>query len=206
MLVVMRQLCLSMLLVTGAALAQAPGDTGPAACNVDSDAFETNERGEIVPAPASPEDCAAAADIVEKFLSTNPEDFRRVVQLEPIPGNVRVYVGRMAPFGGPWRGSVGVSGGDLPGQRHIATFISDRIVVVVSETSDFAGPVLNVTVIDLETRQACHYPRWPETEDPRRLSAEELQDVLDSGLAGDQPTPACHLQTTPLEDDPLGTR
>jgi hypothetical protein len=52
---------------------------------------------------------------------------------------------------------------------------------------------------NIETRQVCRFERWPGAEEPRNLTVAEIQDVLDRGLLGDQPAPACRLEELPID-------
>jgi hypothetical protein len=175
-----------------ASVAQESEVSAPGRCTVVTGPPEVNADGEFVRPPVTPEDCAAAEALIEKFLETSRGDFRRVDLIEDVPGNVSVYVGRMTPWGGSVQ--------ELPvNRRHGVTWLTDRFVVVVIETTDISGPTTTVVIADLETRQVCEFPRWPGREDPRTLSVDEIQEVLDTGLRGDQPAPACHLEPLPLE-------
>lgn len=195
----MRAIYLLTLLAAQAANAQSEPDT--AACRVITGPPDINERGELaVPAPTA-EDCEKLTALIERFLATDPRDFRRVVNLEPIPGNVRVYIGRMAPWGRPWNNS-GSIGSDLPSRRHIVTWLSEDIVVVVYETADFTGPATSVVIADRADLQVCSFPRWPFDEDPRSLSISDIQEALDSGRMADREIPVCHLDPLVI-DDPL---
>jgi hypothetical protein len=188
----MRFVVLSLCIAVSSALAQAPGASEPA-CNVVVGVLDVNERGELARPEPTPEQCAAAEAIVEKFLSADRRDFGRIVSREAIPGNVYTSIRRYGVFGGPW-GPVGLPRSDLPGLKHAVSWLKDNLVVVVTEGSDFAGPTVRVVVADLETLEVCSYPNWPVTADPRSLSVSELQAILESGLRGDRETPACHLE------------
>ena len=161
-------------------------------CNVVTGSTEVNAEGELVRPPPTQQDCAAAEALVDKFLATARGDFRRVDIIEDVPGNVSVYVGRITPWGG--------SVNELPVNRpHGVTWLSDRIVVVVIETSDFAGPTTTVVIADLEAHQVCEFERWPGAEDPRNLTVQEIQDVLDDGLLGAQDTVTCRISPLPID-------
>jgi len=184
---------LALLLLVGANVAaQEPGTPGSARCNVIAGSPDVNADGEFVRPPVTPEHCAAAEALVEEFFAMSRGDFRRVDLIEDIPGNVSVYMGRMTPWGG--------SVDQLPyNRRHGVTWLSDRIVVVVTETSDFAGPTTTVVIANIETRQVCRFERWPGAEDPRNLTVTEIQEVLDRGLLGGQSAPACRLAELPID-------
>jgi hypothetical protein len=194
----MRALAFSgLLLLARAALAQDEAGAVTGDCNVISRPIDVNERGEIVQPPPSPEDCAAATDLLDKFLAMDRRDFQRIVERKPTPGNVRTEIGRRAPFGRVWTPYDIES--LLPDHEHIVTYESDSIVVIVYESSDFTGDVLSVLVADMTTLKACNFPRWPETRDPRSLSVDDIQAILDPGLAGDRPTPVCYLKPLIIE-------
>jgi hypothetical protein len=179
-------------LLGGASLAQEAAAPGAGRCDVITGSPELNAEGKFVLPPVTPEDCAAAEMIVDEFLAMSRGEFRRVDLIEDIPGNVSIYVGRMMPWGG--------SIDELPtNRRHGVTWLSGRIIVVVTETSDFAGPTTTVVIADLETRQVCEFPRWPGAGDPRNLTVPEIQEVLDRGLKGDQSAPSCHLSSLPSD-------
>ena len=188
---------LGLLLLARAALAQDEAGAVAGDCNVISGSIDVTDRGEIVQPLPSPEDCAAAEELIDKFLSMDRRDFRRSVERKPTPGNVRTEIGRRAPFGRPWTPYDIES--ILPDHEHIVTYESDTIVVIVYESSDFTGDVLSVLVADLTTLKACNFPRWPETRDPRSLSVDDIQAILDPGLSGDRPTPACYLKPLIIE-------
>ena len=181
-----------LLILGGVAAAQesaAPADGG---CNVVTGSLDVNEEGELVRPPLKPEDCAAAEALVEEFLAMSRGDFRRVEVLKDVPGNLSVYLGRMTPWGGS------VDRLPLDARRDVI-WMSDRIIVVVIQTSDFAGLTTTVVITDIETRQVCRFERWPGAEDPRNLSVAEIQEILDRGLLGNQPAPACRLEQLPLD-------
>jgi hypothetical protein len=161
-------------------------------CNVVAGSLEVNEEGELARPPVRLEDCIAAEALVEEFLEMSRGDFRRVEVLEDVPGNVSVYMGRMTPWGGS------VDRLPLNGRRDVV-WLSDRLVVVVVQTSDMAGPTTTVVIANTETRQVCRFERWPGAEDPRNLTVDEIQEVLDRGLLGDQPAPACRLAMLPID-------
>jgi hypothetical protein len=189
----MRAFIPMLLLAVEAALAQGQGAAASAPCKAVTGPPDINDRGEFaLPTPTQAQ-CDAVAALVERFLAMAPRDFRRVVTLESVPGKVRVHVGRIAPYGRPWNSDGGL-GSSLPGKRHVVTWLSDTIVVIVYETGDFVGPATSVLISDLENLQVCEYPRWPFDEDPRRLSIEEIQEALDSGRMADRAIPACHLE------------
>jgi hypothetical protein len=183
---------LLLLVLGGVSVAQDPVAPAVGGCNVVTSLPDVDDAGEFARPPATLEDCAAAEALVEEFLAMSRGDFQRVDLIEDIPGNVSVYVGSMTPWGGP--------ASALPtNRRHGVTWLSGRIVVVVTEGSDFAGPTTMVVIADLETRQVCEFARWPGAADPRSLSVQEIQDVLDAGLIGDQATPACRLGSLPID-------
>ena len=179
------------LILGGVAVAQEPASSG-AGCNVVTGSLDVNEEGELVRPPVTPEDCAAAEALIEEFLEMSRGDFRRIEVLEDVPGNVSVYMGRMTPWGGS------VDRLPLNGQRDVI-WMSDRVIVVVIRTSDFAGPSTTVVITDIETGQVCRFERWPGAEDPRNLTVAEIQEVLDRGLLGNQPAPACRLEELPID-------
>lgn len=143
------------------------------------------------------EECEAAAALVEKFLGTDPRDFRRTVQLADIPGNVRISIGRMGPWDRPR--PVGSEEGDLPDKRHIVTWRTPALTVVVYVTEEFAGAVTTLMIADHEGFRICEYPRWPIEGDPRRISIDEIQRSMREGLAGNAQFAACRLELLPLD-------
>ena len=181
-----------LLALAGASFAQEPRAPAPTPCNVVTGSLEVNAEGELVRPPVTPEDCVAAEDLIKKFLTMSRGDFRGVDIIEGVPGNVRVHIGRMTPWGG--------SADELPyNRRHGKTWLSERIVVVVMESSDFAGPKTTVVIADIETLQVCEFEPWPGADDPRTLSVQEIQDVLDRRRIGERPAPACRLSQLPIE-------
>lgn len=192
----MRAAILIALLAPAAAFAQ-PGNPG-ANCNVTGGALVVNEDGELVRQGPSPEQCADASDIIDKLQSMDRRDFGRIVSREAIPGNVYVSISRFGTFGGPW-GPVGLPRSDLPNLKHAVSWLSDTLVIIVTETEEFSGPTTTVVIVDLETEQVCTYPNWPDDSDPRTISVEEIKQVLNGGLRGDRPIPACSLK--PLAPD-----
>jgi hypothetical protein len=184
---------LTMLLVAAPVLAQAPDAAPPADCDVVAGMLEVNEAGELAfPAPTS-DQCAAAADLVDRFLGMDRREFRRVVSRESIPGNVYTSISRFGTFGGPW-GPIGLPRSDMPGLKHAVSWLTDTLVVIVSESTDFGGATTTVVIADLETLKSCTYTDWPDISDPRSISIQEIQQVLDSGLLDTQDTPACRLK------------
>ncbi len=182
----------SLVLGSASVVAQEPGAPAAGGCNVIAGSPDVNEDGEFVRPPVTPEACAAAEALVEEFLGMSCGDFRRVEVLEDVPGNVSIYMGRMTPWGG--------SVDRLPlNARRDVIWMSDRIIVVVIRTADIAGPTTTVVITDFETRQVCRFERWPGGEDPRNLTVAEIQEVLDRGLLGNQPTPACNLEELPID-------
>ena len=180
------------------AFAQPAAGTGGDACKVISRPLDVNAAGEIYQPPPSTDDCAAADALVEKFQSMGPRDFDQIVAVEGIPGPVHVYVGPLRPYGMPR--PIDSPPGSLPLQRHIATFRSDKLVIVVYETSDFSGPTTTVVIADLETLTVCTYASWPDNEDPATLRIPEIQAVLDEDHVDRFGTPTCRLGTLPIED------
>jgi hypothetical protein len=182
------------LLVLGSAsvFAQEPGAPIAGDCNVVTGSPDVNADGEFVRPPVTPEHCAAAEALVEEFLAMSRGEFRRVDVLDDVPGNVSIYMGRMTPWGGS------VDRLPLNGRRDVI-WLSDRIVVVVIESADITGPTTTVVISNIETRQVCRFERWPGAEEPRNLTVAEIQDVLDRGLLGDQPAPACRLEELPID-------
>lgn len=182
----------ALLVLGNASVAQEPAAPAATRCNVITGSLEVNADGELERPPVTPEDCAAAEVLVEEFLGMTRGDFRGVDIIEDVPGNVRVHIGRMTPWGG--------SVDQLPlDRRQGRTWLSDRIVVVVMETSDLAGPTTTVVIADIESLQVCEFRPWPRSEDPRSLSIEEIQDVLDQRRIGERPAPACRLGQLPIE-------
>jgi len=187
----MRAAILIAMLATTAGFAQSenPAD----ACHVVAGTLEVNDKGELVTPVPSPEQCAAADALIEKLQSMDPREFRRIVSREAIPGNVYTSISRFGPFGGPWSQG-GLPRSDLPGLRHAVSWLTDRLVIIVSEGSDFSGPTTTVVIADLESLQVCTYPNWPDDSDPRTISITEIQQILSGGLRGDRPIPDCTLK------------
>lgn len=176
--------------------AQEPRAPSAGGCNVTTGSPRVNADGEFVRPPVTPEDCAAAEALVDEFLEMSRGEFRRVEVLEDLPGTVSVYMGRMTPWGGS------VDRLPMNGRRDVI-WLSDRIVVVVVETTDIAGPTTTVVITNIGTRQVCRFERWPGSEGPQNLTVAEIQEVLDRGLSGNQPAPACRLDELPIEDLPI---
>lgn len=194
----MRALVLLTILGTAPVLAQPQSAADPAAgnCRVVSRPLDVNQNGEIYQPPPSPEDCATVDALVEKFRSTDPRAFGQNVAVEGIPGPVHIYIGPMRPYG-PWPFGEPAS---RPVQRHISTWRSDKLVVVVYETSDFAGPTTTVVISDLETLTVCTYPNWPDNEDPVTLRIPEIQEIFDATRIDRQEPPPCRLGSLAVED------
>jgi len=178
-----------------------PGISGGSAwaadCNVITGPPDITEDGTFARPEPSPEQCDAVAALVEKFLSTDPRDFRRTVALEEIPGNVRVSIGRIGPWGPPR--PIGSIEGDLPDKRHVVTWRTDKLTVVVYQTDEFSGPATAVLIADHEGFRICNFPRWPFEGDPRRISIDDIQRALKDGLAAEASFPACRLDVLPID-------
>lgn len=185
----MRPILPILLLATAAAQAQ----DRAAPCNAVTGPADINDRGEFAVPPPTVEECDAVAALVERFLTTPPHEFRQIVSPGGIPGNVRVYIGPIAPWGGPWN-DVGRLGSSIPGKRHVVTWVSASMVVVVYESGDFTGFVTNVLITDRDNLKVCEYPRWPFDDDPRKLDIEDIQAAIESGRVGEREVPACHLK------------
>jgi len=184
-------------LITACLLAAASGSALAADCNVVTGPADITEDGRFaVPEPTA-EQCDAVAALVEKFLGADPRDFRRTVEVEGIPGNVRVSIGRLYPWGRP--GPIGSIEGDLPNQRHVVTWRMDNLTVVVYQTDDFLGTASTVLIADQEGFRVCKFPRWPFEGDPRRISIDDIQRALRDGLAADASFAACRLEVLSLD-------
>ena len=187
-----------MLLLAASAAGAQPGG-GAYSCNVVVGRPDLNEAGEFVRPPVRPEDCGAVEDLIEAVLDTDRRDFRRSVSAEGVPGPVRVYVGRITRTDDFWRPRP-VTDGDAPGARHVVTWLSDEIAIVVYEVAEFAGAVLNVVITDLKNQQVCTYSPWPtDNNDPRRLGIEDVQEILADVRRGRRSTPVCRLESLVAE-------
>ena len=187
----MRAAILIAFLLSTAAFAQI--ENPDAHCHAAGGPLEVNENGELVPSGPDPEQCAAVSDMIDKLQAMDRRDFGRVISQEAIPGNVYVSINRYGAFGGPW-GPIGAPRSDLPNLKHAVTWLSDKLVIIVTETEEFTGPTTSVVIVDLETQQVCTYPNWPDDSDPRTISVAEIQEVLNGGLRGDRPIPECRLK------------
>jgi hypothetical protein len=187
----MRAAILIALLVPAGVFAQLQEATG--ACQVAVGTVEVNEAGQLVKPVPSPEQCGQVADMLDKLQSMDPREFRRIVSREAIPGNVYTSITRFGTFGGPWS-TGGLPRSDLPNLKHAVSWLTDKLVIIVSEGEDFSGPTTTVVIADLESQQVCSYPNWPDDSDPRRISVREIQQILSGGLRGDRPIPTCNLK------------
>jgi hypothetical protein len=170
-----------------------PAASGPAdpsgSCNVVTQPAEVGDNGELIPVPPTPEECAIASEIIEKFLGSKSGDFRHVRSITGMPGTVRVYVGRVSRFGQSFD----------PRDQRAAIWVSDRMIVIVESTSDFAGPGVRVIISDLETLESCEFPRWPNASPPNSQTIRELQRELDAGRFGSRELPLCHLNPVVID-------
>jgi hypothetical protein len=171
----MRIFALVLSLAAPAALAQLSPEPGIGDCYVIAKPREVNDAGELVQPPPTADECLFAADLTAKLLRADRRELRRVTSAR-IPAPVRPEIGA-----------------DVNG-RAIETWVSDELVVVAWQTSDFTGSVTSVLVADLASGTACHYPRWPTADTPGQLSLEDIQNVLGAARSGDGPGLTCYLR------------
>jgi hypothetical protein len=188
----MRFIGLIILFAARTALAQAPAPEA-AGCNVVTGSLEVNDKGELARPEPTTEQCAAAAALREKLQSMDRSEFRQIVSREAIPGGVYTSISRFGTFGGPWA-PYGQPRSDRTDLGYTVSWLTDTLVIIVTETEDFSGPTTTVVIADLESLQVCTFMNWPDNDDPRSISVQDIQQVLNSGLRGDRETPPCHLK------------
>jgi len=184
----MRLILVLGLLAAPLAQAQAPAEP-PSSCNVVTQQPEVGDNGELIPVPPTPEECEIASELIEKFLSAKTGEFRHVRSITGMPGTVRVYVGTISRFGQSFD----------PRDERAAIWVSDRMIVIVESTSDFAGPGVRVIISDLETLESCEFPRWPNASPPNSQTIRELQRELDAGRFGSRERPLCRLNPVVID-------
>jgi hypothetical protein len=194
----MRVLITLFWLVAAGSWAQDASEFAVRGCHAITGPPDITEDGTFARPEPTPDQCDAVSALVEKFLATNPRDFRRTVEVEGIPGNVRVSIGRIGPWNGP-RPVGSTIEGDLPNKRHVVTWRTDKMTVVVYQTNELSGPATAVLIADQEGFRVCNFPRWPFEGDPRRISIEDIQRALREGLVAKAEFAACRLEVLPID-------